>query len=185
MEGEGEGAYLGAIFDGLVDDVMVIHDLFLCRVNHILETRVGGLEVDVTKATVKQRFAGIQLVFQAELLVVDILITAKVEKGIVKVRESLFKVAREEVRDAGLEVGDGEVLVELDGAGIVFDGLVVLPESCADDTAVEEDLGGIGDRLERLNTSFKLVAIVVGEGGDPGLKLLRRVISDVRVVVLE
>jgi hypothetical protein len=69
------------------------------------------LQVDVAQATVEEDFAGVELEEETKLGVVDHGIAAEVEEGIVEVRKSLFEVAEEEIGNALLEVGDGEVLV--------------------------------------------------------------------------
>jgi len=43
-----------------------------------------------------------------------------------------------------------------------------------DDTAVEQDLGGVGDALEDLQCLVELVVIVAGEGCHPGFDFLPR-----------
>jgi hypothetical protein len=41
-----------------------------------------------------------------------------------------------------------------------------------DDTAVEEDLGGVGDAVEVLQGVLEFVVVVVAEGRDPSLDFL-------------
>ena len=69
------------------------------------------LQVDVAQATVEEDFARVELEEEAKLGVVDHGIATEVEEGIVEVCKSLFEVAEEEIGNALLEVGDGEVLV--------------------------------------------------------------------------
>jgi len=56
--------------------------------------------------------------------------------------------AEEELRHARLEVGDGEEVVERDGAVEQGDGLVVLAADGVNERHVEDDLGRVGDVLQ-------------------------------------
>ena len=100
---------------------MVLHHLLLDGVLQILQTGVHLLEVDVAETAVEQDLARVQLEQQAQLRVVDQCVAAEVEEGVVEVGEGLFEVAEQEVGDTLLEVGDGEVLVELDCALVALD----------------------------------------------------------------
>lgn len=48
-------------------------------------------------------------------------VAAEVEEGIVEIGESFLKVAEEEIGNALLKVGDGEILVETNSALVAFD----------------------------------------------------------------
>lgn len=100
---------------------MVLNHLLLDRVPQILHAGVHLLEVDVAEAAVEQDLARVQLEEQAQLRVVDQCVAAEVEERVVEVGQGLLEVAEQEVGDALLEIGNGEVLVELYGALIALD----------------------------------------------------------------
>jgi hypothetical protein len=106
-----EHAYLCLLTDGLINDVVVLHDLLLDCIRQVLHTSVFLLQIDVTQATVEENLAGVKLEKQTKLSVVDHRIAAQVEKSIVEIGKGLFEVAEEEVRDALLEVCDGKILI--------------------------------------------------------------------------
>lgn len=103
--------YLGLLADGLVNDIVVLDDLLLHGVREILHTSILLLQVDVAQTAVEQDFTGVELEQKAELGVVDHGVASQVEKCVVEVGESLFKVAEEEIRDTLLEIRNGEVLI--------------------------------------------------------------------------
>ena len=172
LEGADEDGYLCFFADGLVNDVVIGHDLFLCGKGQILQTGVSLLQVDVAQTAVEEDLTRVELELEAELLVVDVVVAAQVEQRVVKVCEGLLEVAHEEVGDALLEVGDGEVLVQPHSALVAVDGLFMLAEGGVDDAAVEEDLGRVGDGVEVFEGLVELVVVVAGEGGDPRLDFL-------------
>ena len=47
----------------------------------------------------------------------------------------------------------------------------MLAEGGIDEADVGEDLGGVGDLGEELQALFKVLCVVCGEGGSPGLEL--------------
>lgn len=61
------------------------------------------------------------MVLQAKLVVVDRLVVAHELESLVKVLKGSFELADEEVADASLEVGNGEIIVEVDGGIEVLD----------------------------------------------------------------
>jgi hypothetical protein len=164
--------------------------LLLCCERQILQTRISLLEVDVAKTAVEQDLAGVQLELQAQLFVVDVVVATQVQECVVEVGERLLKVAHEEVRDTLLEVCDGEILVQTHSALVAVDlcsrqHVLLLPEplffthrflmfaECRMDyTAVEEDLGSVGDLVKHLQCVVELVAIVAGKGCHPGFDFL-------------
>lgn len=66
---------------------------------------------------------------------------------IVKVASRCLVTTEEELGDARLEVCDGKVRIESDGAVEGGDGLVVLPHGSVDEGDVEKDLGSVGNVL--------------------------------------
>ena len=114
-------AHLCFLLDGLVNHVVVLDHLLLGRICQILQAGLFLLQVDVAEAAVEQHLARVQLEHEPELLVVDGRVPAQVEEGVVEVGEGLFEVAEQEVGHALLEVCDGEVLVEADGALVAGD----------------------------------------------------------------
>lgn len=174
---------------------MVLNHLLLGGVLQVLHAGLCLLEVDVAQAAVEQHLARIELEQQAQLRVVDQRVAAEVEERVVEVGQSLLEVAEQEVGDAFLEVGHGEVLVQLDGALVALDlegrksarvrtscvsgdgagpsySLLVLAESRIDDAHVEQDLGRVRDLLERLERLVELIVVVELEGLDPCLYFL-------------
>lgn len=151
---------------------MILDDLFLDGIGKVLEAGLLLLQVDVAEAAIKENLAGIELEHETQLRIVNHIIPAQVEQSIVEVGQSFLKVADEKVGHALLEVGDGEILIEAHGALIALDGLFMLAQRRVNDTAVEEDLGGICDVVEFLEGIVKGVVVVVGECGDPSLDFL-------------
>ena len=100
---------------------MVLHHLLLDGILQILDASLHLLEVDVAEAPVEQDLARVELEQQTQLRIVDQSVATEVEEGVVEVGEGLFEVAEQEVGDSLLEVGYGEVLVELDCALVAFD----------------------------------------------------------------
>lgn len=185
-------AYLGLFTNGLINHIMIGDDLLLCGEIQVLHSSVLLLQIDVAQTTIEEHFAGVELELEAELLIVDVVVSAEVEEGVVEVCEGLFEVAHEEVGYTLLEVSYSQVLVQLHGALVVFDlcllargrgptgssasaySLLVLGEGRMDDTAVEEDFGGIGNVVKLLQCLVVLIIIVVCEGCHPGLDFLPR-----------
>ena len=97
--------------DCLVDDVVVLHHLFLHRELEILQTCILLLEVDVAEAAVEENFTRVELEQEAKLSVIDHGVSSEVEQRVVEICQCLLKVAEQEIRNALLEVCDGEVLV--------------------------------------------------------------------------
>jgi hypothetical protein len=165
--------YLCFFTNGLVNDVVIWDDLFLCGEGKILQTGIALLQVDVAQTAVEEDLARVELELEAELLVVDVVVAAQVEQRVVEVCEGLLEVAHEEVGDALLEVGDGEVLVQPHSALVAVDGLFMFAKGGVDDTAVEEDLGRVGDGIEVFQGLVEFIVVVAGEGGDPRLDFLQ------------
>lgn len=103
--------YLCLLANGLVNNIVVLDNLFLDSILEILKTSFLLLQVNVAETTVEQNLARIQLEHETQLGVVDHCVTSEVEQGIVEVGEGLFEVAEQEVGDTLLKVGDGEVLI--------------------------------------------------------------------------
>jgi hypothetical protein len=61
--------------------------------------------------------------------------------GFVKVAAGLAVATEEEIRDAALEVCDGEMGVELGGLAVGSDGVFMGAEGRVNEADVEEDLG--------------------------------------------
>jgi hypothetical protein len=170
---------------------VVRNHLLLRGERQILQTSVSLLQVDVAETTIKQNLAGVKLELQAELLVVDVVVAAQVQEGVVEVCKRLLEVAHEEVGYALLEVCDGEVLVQTHSALVAVDlecmstrshahraelvvtyRLLVLAECRMDDTAVEQNLGSVRDAVKDLQCLVELVVVVAGEGCHPGFDFL-------------
>ena len=113
--------YVCFLPNGLVDDIVVGNHLLLGGKGQILETSLSLLQVDVAETTVEQHLTGVQLKLQAQLLVVDVVVSAQVQQCVVEVGEGLFKVAHEEVGDTLLEVCNCEVLVQPHSALVAID----------------------------------------------------------------
>ena len=107
--------------NSLVNHVVVGNDLFLRSVDEILQTSVLLLEVNVAQTAVEKHFTRVQLELEAELLVIDVVVTAEVEQGVVKVGQCLLKVTHQKVGDALLEISYGEVLVQPHCALVAID----------------------------------------------------------------
>ena len=100
---------------------MVRNNLLFGSERQILQTSVSLLEIDVAETAVEEDLAGVQLELQAQLFVVDVVVSAQVQKCVVEVGEGLLKVAHEKVGHALLEVCDSEVLVQTHSALVAFD----------------------------------------------------------------
>lgn len=170
---------------------MVWFCFFLCRIGQIVHARLRLLQVDIAQSSVEEDFARVELVLQAQLLVVDGRVASKIEQRIVEVGERFFKVADKEIGHSLLEVRYGEVLVEGDGSLVAVhlvslvsmpvrlcackrctDCLDMFPQRSVDDAAVEEDLGSVRDASKDGDGILELVIVVVGQGLNPGLNLL-------------
>jgi hypothetical protein len=91
---------------------MVWDDFLLGCERQILHTSIFLLEVNVAQSTVEENLARVQLELQTELFVVDIIVASEVQERVVEISERFLEIAHKEVRDALLEVGYGEVLVQ-------------------------------------------------------------------------
>ena len=120
-DGNTEKAYLCHVLDSIINHIVVLHHLLLDGILQILDASLHLLEVDVAEAPVEQDLARVELEQQTQLRIVDQSVATEVEEGVVEVGEGLFEVAEQEVGDSLLEVGYGEVLVELDCALVAFD----------------------------------------------------------------
>lgn len=95
-----------------------------------------------------------------------------------------------------LEVSHGEVLIQADSSLIAFDlvgvisncafalsymnffstySFLVLTQGSVDNTHIEEDLGGIGDAVELLQSFVEFIVVVTAESRYPRLDFLCRV----------
>ena len=100
---------------------MVLNHLLLDGILEILHAGFHLLKVDVAQTTVEENFARIELEQKAQLPIVDQGVAAKVEEGVVEVCQCFLEVGQKEVGDSLLEICNGEILVELNGALIAFD----------------------------------------------------------------
>ena len=73
----------------------------------ILHSDILLLKVDVTEASVEEYGAGVQLVLEPQLIVVDPSVTSQVYQSVVEVGQRLFEITDEEVGYSLLEIGDG------------------------------------------------------------------------------
>lgn len=71
-------------------------------------------------ALVEKDGAGVELILEAQLFVVDRLVSPHEIESLVKVLEGGFELTNEEVADAGLEVSNGEIVVEVHGGNEVL-----------------------------------------------------------------
>lgn len=108
---ENEYTYFCLLANSLVDNIVVLDNLFLDSIFEILKTSFLLLQVNVAETTIEQNLARIQLEHETQLGIVDHGVASEVEQGIVEVGKGLFEVAEQEVGDTLLKVGDGEVLV--------------------------------------------------------------------------
>lgn len=179
-------SHLCFLLDGLVNHIVVLNHLLLGRICQILQASFFLLQIDVAEAAVEEHLTRVQLEHEPELLVVDGRVSAEVEEGVVEVGEGLFEVAEQEVGHALLEVCDGEVLVETDGALVAGDlaqqlasrsrgpgrsaatyGLVVLAERGVDHAHIKQDLGRVRDPLKLLERGLELIVVVLFQGRHP------------------
>lgn len=93
VEGGAESSYLSLFPDGLVNDVVILHDLLLHGILQVLQARLLLLQVYVAEASVEEDLARVELEEQAELRVIDHVVSTEVEEGVVKVGESLLEIA--------------------------------------------------------------------------------------------
>jgi hypothetical protein len=70
------------------------------------------LKVDVAKTTVEKHFTGIEFEVEAQLLVVNVVISPQIQESVIEVSQRLLEVAHEEVGHALLEVCNGKVLIQ-------------------------------------------------------------------------
>lgn len=136
--------------------------------------------------------------FEAKLVVVDQRIASQVKKGVVEVDQRFFEIAKEEIRDALLEVCDGKIFVHGDSSLVTFDLRTVVlayPNNVCplyfpiqdilgaysfsmfaqrrkDNPTVELDFRGFCDDIENLERFFEFIVIVVCQGRDPCFYLL-------------
>lgn len=108
--------YVGAVPNGIVDDIVVWSHLLSDRKLEVPHARAHLPEVDIAQSTVEEDFAREEAELEPQLLIVDRHVAAEVEQGVVEIGQGLLKVAEEEIGHALLEVGDGEILVQTDGA---------------------------------------------------------------------
>ena len=90
---------------------MIRHDLFLRSVLQVLQASFFLLQIDVAETPIEQRLTRIKFEFQAQLVVVDVVVSSEVQERVVEVCQGLLKVSHQEVRDALLKVCHSEVLV--------------------------------------------------------------------------
>jgi len=57
-----------------------------------------------------------QLESQAELLIVDVVVSSEVQQRVVEVRKGFLEISHEEIRDTLLEVRHCEILIELNSS---------------------------------------------------------------------
>jgi hypothetical protein len=113
--------YLCFLTYGLIDDVVVWHNLLLGRKRQVLQTSISLLQVDVAKTAVEQHLARVELKLEAKLFVVDVVVASQVEKGVVEISQRFLKVAHQEIGNTLLEICDGEVLIQTHSALVAID----------------------------------------------------------------
>lgn len=118
---ENHGTYIGFLADRVVNDIVVLDNLFLGSVDEILHASLLLLQIDVAETTVESDFASVKLEEQTQLRIVNHGVSAEIEEGVVEIGQGLFEIAEKEIGDALLKVGDGKVLVEANGSLIAFD----------------------------------------------------------------
>ena len=146
-------------------------DFFLSCVLHDGEAFVELAHVYLAQTLVEHDLCRVELELEAELLVIDVLVTTEIEEGTVKVPEGEVVPLEEEVGDPALEVGDGEELVELGRCEELLYGGFVLADGGVDETHVGEDLGRVCDGGEELEGLFKVLFVVCLEGCGPCFEL--------------
>lgn len=113
--------YLCFLTNGLIDDVVVWHNLLLGRKRQVLQTSISLLQVDVAKTAVEQHLARVEFELEAKLFVVDVVVASQVEKGVVEISQRFLEVAHQEIGNTLLEVCDGKVLVQTHSALVAID----------------------------------------------------------------
>lgn len=88
---------LGFLTNGLVNDIVVLDNLFLDGIPQILKTSFPLLKIDVAKTAVEKHLARVELEEQTELGVIDHCVSAEVEQCVVEVCERLLEIAQEEI----------------------------------------------------------------------------------------
>ena len=119
--GNTENAYLCLVPNSIINHTVVLDNLLLGGILQILDTSIHLIEVDVAEAPVEQNLARVELEQQTQLRIVDQSVATEVEEGVVEVGKGLFVVLKQEVGNSLLEIGHGEVLVELDCALVALD----------------------------------------------------------------
>ena len=109
--GAANGPYLCLLPDGLINDIVVLDNLLLDSVGQVLQTSLLLLQVDVAQTSVEEDFARVELEEKTQLRIVDHVVTAQVEQGIVEVGEGFLEIAEQEIGDTLLEVCYCQVLV--------------------------------------------------------------------------
>lgn len=79
------------------------------------------MEIDVTETAIEENLARIQTEVQPQLFVVDEPVAPEVEQSVIEVGHGFFEIPQEEIGDSLLEVGDGEILVQLDCFLVILD----------------------------------------------------------------
>lgn len=99
-----DGIALAAVLDGIVDDAVLLGCLLTTSVLHVSETLLHLAHVDLSEASIEEDFGGVELELEAELLVVDELVSAEVEEGGGEVVVGSIVASEKEVGDTALEV---------------------------------------------------------------------------------
>lgn len=73
------GTYLGFLPDGLVNDIVVLNDLFLDGELKVLETGILLLQINIAQTSIEKDLAGVELEKETELRVVDHRVASQVE----------------------------------------------------------------------------------------------------------
>lgn len=114
-------SHLGLVPDSLINDIVILNHLLLDGILQVLHASFHLLKVDVAQTTIEENLARIELEKKTQLSIVDQGVATKVEEGVVEVCQCFLKVGQKKVGDSLLEICNGEILIELDGALVALD----------------------------------------------------------------
>lgn len=161
---------VSSISNRVVDHVVFLGRFFSPGLLHSRQTALHVTHVYLGQRLIKQNLGGKQLEFQPKLLIIDILVTTEVKKGILEVLRGEIISLEEEVGHSALEVCNRQELVELCRLEEMVNSRFVFSEGSVDEAHVCEDLGRVGDLGEHLERLFKVLFIIGFESGCPGFE---------------
>lgn len=90
---------------------MIRRDFFPRSIFEILQARSHLSQVDIAKTPIEEHLTREEPKLKSQLFIIDGRISSQIKQSVVKVGQGFLEIAQQEIRNAFLEIGNGEVLV--------------------------------------------------------------------------